>query len=90
MPAEPVERIADTLDRIARLLAGIFVKGIEEEDQKTQIARLKGCGFGNSEIAEMLGTTANVVNVAVHRIARKGHRRRRRKPAGRRRKVRPT
>jgi DNA-binding NarL/FixJ family response regulator len=80
MPAEPVERIADTLDRIARLLAGIFLKGIEGEDQKVQIARLRGCGFGNSEIAEMLGTTANVVNVAVHRSLRKKRRRRKRKP----------
>jgi DNA-binding NarL/FixJ family response regulator len=75
MPAEPVERIADTLDRIAKLLAGIFLKGNEEEDQKTQIARLKGCGFGNSEIAEMLGTTPNVVNVAVHSLRNKRRRR---------------
>ena len=79
MPLEPVERIADTLDRIARILAGIFLKGIEGEDQNAQIARLKGCGFGNSEIAEMLGTTANVVNVSVHRIAKKGRRRRKRR-----------
>ncbi len=79
MPVEPVERIADTLERIARILAGILLKGIEAEDQKTQIARLKGCGFGNSEIAEMLGTTANVVNVAVHSLRKKGHRRRKRK-----------
>lgn len=75
MPAEPVERIADTLDRIAKLLAGIFLKGNEEEDQKTQIARLKGCGFGNSEIAVMLGTTPNVVNVAVHSLRNKRRRR---------------
>jgi DNA-binding NarL/FixJ family response regulator len=81
MPAEPVERIADTLDRMTRILAGIFLKGIEGEDQNAQIARLKGCGFGNSEIAEMLGTTPNVVNVSVHRSLRKKRRRRRkRKP----------
>jgi DNA-binding NarL/FixJ family response regulator len=80
MTVESGERIANTLDRIASLLAGILVNGLKDEDQKTQIARLKGCGFGNTEIADILGTTRNVVNVAVHSIRKKGHRRRRRKP----------
>ena len=57
-----------SLDRIAKILAGLLLKDIEDGEQKQKIKRLKQCGFENAEIAEMLGTTANTVKVAVHSI----------------------
>ncbi len=44
----------------------MLLKDIEEENQKQKIKRLKQCGFENTEIAKMLGTTPNTVGVAVH------------------------
>jgi DNA-binding NarL/FixJ family response regulator len=60
--------ITESLDRIAKILAGLLLKDIEDGDQKQKIKRLKQCGFDNVEIAKMLGTTANTVGVAVHSL----------------------
>ena len=62
---------SQALDRIAKILAGLLLKDIEDGDQKQKIKRLKQCGFENTEIAKMLGTTANTVNVAVHSLKKK-------------------
>ncbi|MGH9739507.1 MAG: hypothetical protein ACRD4X_13125 [Candidatus Acidiferrales bacterium] len=68
---DPAKVVAAATERISRLLAGLLLRDIEDGDQLRKIARLKACGFGNSEIAEMLGTTANTINVAVHSLRRK-------------------
>jgi CRP-like cAMP-binding protein len=65
------KRIADTLERISRILAGILLKDVQDSDQIQKIARLKECGFQNAEIGRMLGTTSNTVNVAVHSLRSK-------------------
>ena len=52
-----MRRIEESLERIAKILAGILLKDIQEGDQIQEIARLKQCGFENIEIAKMLGTT---------------------------------
>jgi CRP-like cAMP-binding protein len=78
-------RTADALERISRILAGILLRGIEDSDQVQKITRLKGCGFDNAEIAEMLGTTSGTVGVAIHRTKkRKKGGRKKRKAAQRR------
>jgi DNA-binding NarL/FixJ family response regulator len=64
----PSDRLEESLERIAKILAGLLLKDIEEGDQKQKIARLRQCGFDNTEIAEMLGTTANTVGVAIHSL----------------------
>ena len=64
----PSERSAEALERIAKILAGLLLKDIEEGDQKQKIARLSQCGFDNTEIARMLGTTPNTVGVARHSL----------------------
>ena len=56
------------LDRLTRLLALLVVKG---ESQAEKIHLLSGAGFANTEIAELLGLTANAVNVALHRLRSK-------------------
>lgn len=76
MDEEAIER---SLERIGRILAGILLKDVGD-DQTQKIALLKGCGFANVEIAKMLGTSANNVNVRVHSLRK----RRRRKRARRR------
>jgi DNA-binding NarL/FixJ family response regulator len=70
--------LKEPLERIAKILAGLLLKDIEEGDQKKKIQRLKQCGFENTEIAKMLGTTANTVGVAVHSLKKA---RRKKKPS---------
>ena len=62
----PTNELVEPLNRIAKILAGLLLKDIEEGDQKQKIKRLKQCGFDNTEIAAMLNTTPNTVAVAVH------------------------
>lgn len=76
MPEPELQQIKRGLDRIAKILAGLLLRDIEDGDQKQKIKRLRQCGFSSAEIAEMLGTTRNTVNVALHSL-RKSHRRKR-------------
>jgi|GEM_PF-5826877 len=62
------ESTTRALEKIAKILAGILLKDLEEGEQILRIKRLKQCGFDNVEIAEMLGTTRNTVAVAVHSL----------------------
>jgi DNA-directed RNA polymerase specialized sigma24 family protein len=70
--AEPLSEAsginAQQVDRLIRLLALIVVKG---ESQAEKIHLLSGAGFANTEIAELLGLTANLVNVTLHRLRSK-------------------
>ena len=56
------------LDRLTRLLALLVIKG---ESQSEKIQLLSGAGFANTEIAQLLGVTANAVNVTLHRLRSK-------------------
>lgn len=78
---EPLKTIAVAAERISKLLAGILMRDIEDGDQVRKVARLKACGFGNSEIAEMLGTTANTINVAVHSLRHKKKKKKKKRPS---------
>jgi DNA-directed RNA polymerase specialized sigma24 family protein len=64
-PSEAPGINAQQVDRLIRLIALLVVKG-ESKGEKIQI--LAGAGFGNAEIAELLGLTANSVNVALYRM----------------------
>jgi DNA-binding NarL/FixJ family response regulator len=80
------KRIAEALERISQVLTGILLKDVHDSDQIQKIARLKECGFQNAEIARILDTTANTVNVAVHslRSKKKGRGKGKKKPTKRR------
>ena len=54
--------------RLTNLVALLLVKG---DPQPDQIRTLAAAGFGNSEIASLLGLTRNAVAIALHRIRRK-------------------
>jgi len=56
------------LERLTNLVALLLVKG---EPQADQIRTLAPAGYGNSEIASLLGLTSNAVNIALHRIRRR-------------------
>ena len=76
------DEVVNSLNRIARILAGLLLKDIEEDDQIRKIARLKMCGLSNAEIAQMLGTTVNTIKSQNHRLRKTGgNRRKRPKPA---------
>ncbi|HYS55596.1 MAG TPA: hypothetical protein VER58_17695 [Thermoanaerobaculia bacterium] len=59
------EEITRRLDRIIQLLVFWMT---EEKPQIERIRLLSNVGFGPAEIARILGTTANTVNVALHNI----------------------
>lgn len=54
-------------ERLTNLVALLLVKG---EPQAEQIATLVRAGFTNTEVAGLLGVTANAVNIAMHRRRR--------------------
>jgi DNA-binding CsgD family transcriptional regulator len=56
------------LERLTNLVALLVVKG---EPQPEQLRILAAAGYGNSEIATLLGLTPNAVNVALHRLRKK-------------------
>lgn len=56
--------LAEQLARATRLMALLLVKG---EPQPEKIRILRSAGFANTEIAELLGITANTVNVALYK-----------------------
>ena len=51
-------------EKIARLLALLLTKDIEQKNE--QVAMLRNVGFEVSEVALLLGMTENHVNVAAH------------------------
>jgi DNA-directed RNA polymerase specialized sigma24 family protein len=53
----------DLLERLVNLAALFVVRG---ESQTNQILMLAGAGFSSSEIANLLGTTANTVSVTLY------------------------
>ena len=55
--------IADKLDTLIRIQALLAVRGMEK--QKDKIVFLYGAGIRPKDIASILGTTPNTVNVAM-------------------------
>lgn len=66
------------LARIGRLLEILVRLNLEtsrgDRSQSEMITLLDSLGCGQTEIADLLGTTANTVNVALHRAKRKARR----------------
>ena len=61
------------MGQMSKILAGVLLKDLEEVDQGNKVLRLRGCGFSNTEIAEMLNTTPLTVQVTASKLkAKKG------------------
>ena len=69
MNEEQYKAISSKLDIMIRLLASSIVK--EMKTQKEKILYLSSLGFGPTEIANLLSTTSNTVNVALSREKKK-------------------
>lgn len=59
------DEILHELQRISKLLVLIAMRDQSQKDQITVLSRI---GFEPREIADLLGTTANTVNVTLARI----------------------
>jgi len=53
------------------VLGALFSSHLGDLGQDLKIERLSRCGFTNVQIASILGTTANAVNVGLHRARRR-------------------
>ena len=61
------ERATKAIERLGRVLAAFYAHSLGDADLAVKTEHLSRCGFSNTEIAELLGTTANSINVALHR-----------------------
>lgn len=73
-----MDRVIRAVERIGKILGVLYVNNLGDVEVGTKASHLKRCGFSNTEIAELLGTTANSINVALH-LARKRKQRPKRK-----------
>ena len=63
--------LVSALNKIGNVLAHLLLNGMGESDQATKIKILRGCGFSNGEIAEMLHTTPLNVQVTFSKVKKK-------------------
>jgi len=61
---------SEVLDDIVRLLAVLVRRGVET--QREVIIEMSRAGLRPARIADLLGTTANTVNVTVQRARKEG------------------
>lgn len=66
---EHVKEVVTRLDRLIRIVA---LTGMREMSMTEKIMALSKCGFKPSEIADLVGTTSNVVNVRLSELRRRG------------------
>lgn len=71
MDKDDTKRAIDVLEKIGKVLGAIYASHLGDMEQGLKAQRLNRCGFSNIEIADLLGTTPNTVNVALHK-KRKG------------------
>ena len=78
MSEQSMSRAASALERIGMVLGALYAAQLKNEDQANKAVCLKSCGFANADIADILGTTTNTINVALSTQKKKG----RKKTAG--------
>ena len=61
------ERLVLALERISKVLGALYASQMGDLDQGLKAERLSRCGFLNTEIADLLGTSSNTINVALHK-----------------------
>ncbi len=67
-------RLIVAMERISMVLGALYATHMGDLDQKLKADRLSRCGFSNTEIADLLATTPNTINVALHAVRRKKRR----------------
>lgn len=79
MTDDSSERLAEAIGRIGKVLGALYASHLGDMDQGLKATRLSRCGFSNTEIADLLGTSANTISVALHKNRRKKTPRKKRK-----------
>ena len=64
------ERLTVAIGRISKVLGALYASHLGDLDQGLKAERLSRCGFSNTEIADLLGTSPNTINVALHKARR--------------------
>jgi DNA-directed RNA polymerase specialized sigma24 family protein len=64
-----LQALAKKVDSLNRLVAVLLVNG---KSQRDQVRLLSVSGLGPKEIADLIGTTQNTVNVALSEMRKKG------------------
>lgn len=77
MPKHFEELVTEKLDGLLRVVTASATKGMKQSDQ---IALLDRVGFPPKEIANLIGTSSNTVNVALSKLRKGAQRRRKRLP----------
>lgn len=64
-------RLVGALEKMSKVLGALYASHLGDIDQGLKATRLSRCGFSNTEIADLLGSTTNTINVALHKARRK-------------------
>jgi DNA-directed RNA polymerase specialized sigma24 family protein len=81
MPKTFEELVTDRLDKLLRVATASATRGMKQGDQ---IALLDRIGFPPREIADLIGTTSNTVNVALSTFRKEKKKNRKGGPRGKR------
>ncbi len=65
------KRLSLAMERISMVLGALYASQMGDLDQSLKAEQLSRCGFLNTEIADLLGTSPNTVNVALHKVRTK-------------------
>ncbi len=61
------QQIVEAIDRLTRVLGVLSVHYLGDAELSLKAGHLNRCGFSNTEIANILGSTRNSINVALHK-----------------------
>ena len=61
------DKLADAMERISMLLGAMYASQLGDLEQGMKAERLSRCGFSNTQIANLFATSANTINVALHK-----------------------
>ena len=62
------ERVVEATERISKVLGALYALQMGDLEPGLKAQRLSRCGFQNTEIADLLGTSPNAINIALHRV----------------------
>ena len=68
MNEQQLERLVKALERIGTVLGARYVQSLGNAELGDKAHNLIKCGFSNKEVADILGTNQNNINVALHRV----------------------
>jgi len=61
------QQLIKAIDGLGRIMGVIYVHYLGDVELGIKAEHLSRCGFSNTEIADLLGSTPNSINVALHK-----------------------